>query len=293
MKCAIIIPFLNEASYLPTFLASMDRQTRRPDLLVLVDDGSTDASADAACQFAEHRSWVSYLRRPPQTKGKDRLNDAPEFRAFLWAYAMLDGDFDVVAKMDGDLDLAPTHVEQILDVLAKRDDVGMAGCWLYAEGEDGQLYREPHPAHHVRGPTRFYRRTCLDAIQPLPIGHSWDCADEVRARDRGWKTVSIALDGKPTVHLRPTGNHDGRLRAFARWGRGAHFAGAHPLGVLAGGAVRMRQRPRVIGGVAFVVGWAAAGLERTERAPADVRRAYRREQVRRLTRMRSDLEEQR
>jgi polyisoprenyl-phosphate glycosyltransferase len=40
-----IVPFLNEEEFLSVFLESIERQTRRPDRLVLVDDGSTDGSA--------------------------------------------------------------------------------------------------------------------------------------------------------------------------------------------------------------------------------------------------------
>ena len=52
MRILAIVPVLNEAPFLPRFLASVAHQTRPPDRLVLVDDGSTDNSYEIAREFA-------------------------------------------------------------------------------------------------------------------------------------------------------------------------------------------------------------------------------------------------
>ena len=44
MVLAVVVSFLNESKYLPTLLDSIQAQSRPPDELVLVDDGSTDGS---------------------------------------------------------------------------------------------------------------------------------------------------------------------------------------------------------------------------------------------------------
>ena len=66
MKLAVIVSFLNEERYLPTLLASIERQTRPPDELLLVDDGSSDGSHALAAGFAERHEYARALRRPPQ-----------------------------------------------------------------------------------------------------------------------------------------------------------------------------------------------------------------------------------
>lgn len=45
---SVIIPFFDEAEYLPATIASLGAQTRRPDRLLLVDNASTDGSAGIA-----------------------------------------------------------------------------------------------------------------------------------------------------------------------------------------------------------------------------------------------------
>lgn len=284
MRCLVIVPFLDEAELLPRFLASLDAQTRRPERVVLCDDGSTDASPEIVAGFAAEREWATVVRRPPRDPGRDRLQGAPELVAFLWALEQVDKPWDVVVKMDADLELAPEHFATVLAAFGADPRLGMAGTYLATLDAAGEPVVEPHPAHHVRGPSRFYRRACFEAISPIPVMLGWDGSDEVRARARGWETRSIELPGRPTVHLRPTGLHDGRLRAHVRWGLCAYAVGTHPFGVVASGMLRSRTSPRVLGGAAFVYGWIDAAARRAPRAPADIRRAKRREDARRMRR---------
>lgn len=48
---SIVIPYYNEASFLPRTLASIVSQTERPRELILVDNGSTDGSAAIAKEY--------------------------------------------------------------------------------------------------------------------------------------------------------------------------------------------------------------------------------------------------
>jgi hypothetical protein len=290
LTCLTLVCLLNEEGYVERFLESMGRQTRYPDRLVLVDDGSTDRSVEICTAWAAERPWASVAQRPKRPPSKDRLASAPEFLAFKEALAQFEGDEDVVVKMDADLELAPHHFETVMDELERDPGLGMCGTYLTIHVPGGRTEVEPHPAHHVRGPTRFYRRACWDDIAPIPTLIGWDGADEVRARIKGWTTRSLTISDPPTFHLRPTGQHDGRVRAFARWGEVTYAIGAHPLGVLAGGLIRMRQRPRVIGGIAYVAGWVIARVKRMPRFPEDIRRASREENLQRLRSGRSNLE---
>src|SRR2546430_15578985 len=71
VRLAVVVSFLNEARYLPTLLASMARQTRPPDVLLLVDDGSEDESAQIAEAFAAEHGFARVIRRPPRPRERD------------------------------------------------------------------------------------------------------------------------------------------------------------------------------------------------------------------------------
>jgi biofilm PGA synthesis N-glycosyltransferase PgaC len=282
MKLAVIVPFLNEARFLPRFLGSIERQTRLPDRLVLVDDGSWDGSGDMAAAFAARHPWTVALRRSPRAREADRLAGASELRSFQRGVALLDEPWDVVAKLDADLELSSRHFECLLRELAADARLGVAGAVLSEVADDGSAIRIPVPRRHVRGATKFYRRECYEEIQPIPAHLGWDTIDEVKARQAGWRTESFELPGGDTLHLRPTGQHDGRLRAYRRWGECAWGYGAHPGWVLLGAVKRGTLRPYVLGGGLYAFGYTAAALRRMPRVERDVRSVVRREEARQV-----------
>jgi poly-beta-1,6-N-acetyl-D-glucosamine synthase len=282
MRIVTIVSFLDEERHLPRLLASLASQTRFPDELLLVDDGSSDASGRIAEEFAADRDGVRVLRRPPHPAGRDRLAGAHELLAFQWALAQATPGWDVVAKVDADLEFTPRSFEFIEQAFERDAALGMAGAYLSAAADDGTLRREPQRVEHVRGPNKFYRRQCYEEIGPLPAHLGWDTMDQIRAAMRGWRTASLEMPDGEVVHLRPVGSHDGRLRAWRRWGTCAWGYGEHPLHVLALAARRAGERPRVLGALNYVVGWGVAGLRRAPRAEPELRAYVRREQMQRM-----------
>ncbi len=283
MRMLIVAPFRDEATFLPRFLRSLERQTRRPDRLVLVDDGSADDSAALARAFAERHAWATLLARPRRPAGRDRLARAAELAAFQWALARADdGAAELVGKLDADLELTPGTFAALEAAFAADPRLGISGALLSVRDADGTTRRERCPPGHVRGATKLYRRACLEAIAPVPAILGWDTIDEAAARLHGWRTASMAIPGGDPLHLRPTGAASGLLRAQRRWGTCAWAIGAHPAWVALSALRRAGERPRVLSGAAFAAGWALAPLRGVPRADAAVRRQVRREQRSRL-----------
>src|SRR3954452_14871015 len=84
LRIAVIVPFLNEADHLPVLLDSLAAQERRPDRLLLVDDGSEDGSASIAAGFVPAHPYARLLRRPPRGSEPDRMARANEWRGVTW-----------------------------------------------------------------------------------------------------------------------------------------------------------------------------------------------------------------
>ncbi|MGI8622130.1 MAG: glycosyltransferase family 2 protein [Solirubrobacteraceae bacterium] len=285
MRIATVVCFLNEANGLGRVLTALEAQSRPPDRLLLVDDGSTDASPELADAFAARVAYARTVRRPARPPAADRLAEAAELRAFQAALAQLDGEYDVIAKLDADIVLTPEVIAAVENAFAADPELGITGPYLSVTTPTGTSVRERCPQYHVRGAVKFYRGKCLDQIAPLPPILGWDTIDEVGARLNGWRTGSFAAPGGDPVHLRPTGAHDGHLRAFYRWGACAYAIGDHPAWLVLGALRRGTDRPWGAGGLAYLAGWAAARSRRAPRAQPEVRAHARREQVGRLRRL--------
>jgi len=284
MRILAIVPFLNEQTHIGRFLDSLAAQERIPDRLLLIDDGSTDGSPEVAAAFAARHPWAELHRRPARAPSRDRLAGGSAVRAFTWGLEQADDPWDIAVKMDADLALTPDVFAEIERRFVADPRLGMAGPYLSVTTDSGARVRQRCPAHHVEGPTKFYRRACYEQIGPLPAMLGWDTIDEIRAQMRGWETWSFAMPAGDPEHLRAMGSHDGRLRGFRRWGSCAYGYGEHPLHVLLVGMQKMRDRPRVLGGVHYVAGWMMAALRRMPRAEPELRAWVRREQLRRIRR---------
>jgi poly-beta-1,6-N-acetyl-D-glucosamine synthase len=282
LRLVAIVSFLDEERVLPTFLDSIVAQTRPPDRLLLVDDGSRDGSAELAEAFARRHAFATALRRRVRPAAADRLSAAAELRAFTWALGILDEPWELVAKLDADLSL-PTDTLAAVEARFRDDPgLGIAGPRLLSVDAAGRDVSHRTRREHVEGAVKFYRGACLEQIAPIPPILGWDTIDEVRARMRGWRTAGDLLEQNPVLHLRPMGARDGPVRAHRRWGACAYAYGEHPLYALAMGVRQVPQRPRIVGGLSYVAGWALAALRRAPRAEPELRAYVRRAQLQRL-----------
>jgi poly-beta-1,6-N-acetyl-D-glucosamine synthase len=282
MRIAVIVVFLDEQEHLGTLLKSIAAQRRPPDRLLLVDDGSTDRSSTIAEDFASVHGYATLLRRPARTPGKDRLASASVWVTFAWAVEQLAEPFDVVAKLDADLQLHPALLADIEERFAADPELGLTGPYLSEPQADGSLRRLRGRPEHVNGATKFYRLACYRQVYPLPPLLNLDMVDELKARAYGWRTASFEATGGDPIHLRPMGTRDGVLRGFRRWGAGEYVSGSHPLLILFVGLQRLRDRPPGLGALNYFLGWVLAALRRTPRFPPELRELRRQEQLRRV-----------
>ncbi|HEX4034202.1 MAG TPA: glycosyltransferase family A protein [Solirubrobacteraceae bacterium] len=271
MRLGVIACFLDEETCLPAFLESVAAQTRAPDRLLLVDDGSADGSLGLAREYAATHANTVVLSRPRRPPQRDRLATAAELEAFSWAVEQLDIDWEVVAKLDADLCLSPDMFAELERRLEVDPGLGIVGAVQGLRLADGSVVRERCPPNHVRGSTKFYRRACFEQVYPLSFLLGWDTTDEVRARMSGWRTGSFEMPAGDPVLMRATATRDGVLRGYRRNGVAAYAYGASFRWVLLGALARMREEPRVFGGLSVVQGWLTALLRSHPRADPEQR----------------------
>src|SRR3954463_1960099 len=125
LRMLVVVPFHDEETYIGELLASIDRQTRPPDALLFVDDGSPDRSPAMAAEFAATHDYARVVRRPPREVGRDRLAHGAAVAAFEWALAHVDEPWDVAAKLDADLRLPPSMFATLEHALIAEEGLGM------------------------------------------------------------------------------------------------------------------------------------------------------------------------
>jgi poly-beta-1,6-N-acetyl-D-glucosamine synthase len=280
-RLVVVTPARNEAEHIARLAESIERQTRRPDLWAVVDDDSSDSTLERLAPYASSLPFLRLFDAPPATSvngARDRLAMAAEAVAFNRALRALGPvEFTHIAKLDGDVELPPDYFERVLRAFAESPGLGIAGGAI-SELTAGEWRVTRAPEYHVHGAVKTYSRACFDAIGGIHERLGWDTIDQTYARMRGFETR--LLDDLVVRHHRPSGAAQGVLRGRARHGRCAYVARYGLLWTtLRAGAIAL-DRPRGIGGAAFLGGYLAAALMRQAKVDDPEFRAFVRRELR-------------
>jgi glycosyltransferase involved in cell wall biosynthesis len=279
MKYVLITPAHNEERFITKTLESMVAQTLLPERWIIVNDGSTDKTADIAADFARRFPWIELVHRSPRL---DRHFGAKvhAFNAGLERVGSL--DFDVIGNLDADISFDPDYLEFLIRKFAEDPRLGVAGT-PFTEGEGYDSARDSFEGeNHVAGGCQLFRRRCFEDVggyTPNPAG-GIDWIAVTTARMKGWRTRSFPQ--KRFHHYRPLGTagKSGMAASFS-YGEKDYYLGGSPLWQLFRVAYRTTKRP--LDGLALLVGYCWAAIRRAKRAVTrDLMHFHRREQMNKL-----------
>lgn len=277
----VISPVRNEAAYLPLTIQSMVRQSIRPLLWLIVNDGSTDETARIAEDAARSHPWIRVVNLPDRGY---RKAGGGVVDAFYAGYKLIEAErWDYLVKLDGDMSFDTDYFEKCLREFTMDPSLGIAGGTVCSDRGGGFLEVESpgDPLFHVRGATKIYSAPCWQAIGGLIHAPGWDTLDEVKANMLGWTTRT--LRHVKIIHHRQTGAAYGTWRDRVKSGLANYIAGYHPLFMVCKCVQRLWKRPYVIGGIGlmygFTKGYLAGVSQVQDRA---LIKYFRRQQINRL-----------
>src|SRR5438477_11746095 len=100
MRYVLITPAHNEAAFIEKTLASMVAQTLLPERWVIVDDGSTDSTAEIVGNYVRRFPWMELIQCQ-QRRDRNFAGKVHAFNAGLQRVRNL--EFEVIGNLDGDL----------------------------------------------------------------------------------------------------------------------------------------------------------------------------------------------
>lgn len=130
---SVVIPVYNGLATLDETLRSVRSQTYRDLEIIVVDDGSTDASVALAEGHAREDSRIRILRQANA--------GVAAARNLGWQSAKS----DLIAFVDADDLWAPTKIErQVQTLRAAGDDVALVYCWFARIDGEGRIFEDDH-----------------------------------------------------------------------------------------------------------------------------------------------------
>jgi len=280
MKYVLVTPARNEQAFIAKTLDSMVAQTLLPERWVIVDDGSTDRTAEIVEPYARRHPWIELVRRP---KHLDR-SFAGKVHAFNAGFARLQAlQFDVIGNLDADLSFDPDYLDFLVKKFSEDPKLGVAGTPFIENGYDSA--RDSFEGqNHVAGGCQLFRRECFQEIGGyLPNragGVDWIAV--TTARMKGWKTCSFPE--KRFHHYRSLGTAErNKLKASFSYGEKDYYLGNSPIWEMFRVSYRMIKPPFVIEGMALFCGYSSAAIRRINRPVSpELMRFHRAEQMKKL-----------
>jgi glycosyltransferase involved in cell wall biosynthesis len=215
MNYYIVIPAYNEEAFIALTLQSLVSQTVLPKKVVVVNDNSTDKTAEIVLAFAKDNQFITLVNK---TSEAIHLPGSKVIQAFHKGFETLDDNYDVIVKLDGDLIIPNNYFETILNIFKNDPTVGMAGGFAYIEKNGEWILENLTDKDHIRGAFKAYRKECFLQIGNLKPAMGWDTVDELLSKFYNWKVVTDA--SLIIKHLKPTGANYNKA---ARYKQGESF----------------------------------------------------------------------
>lgn len=235
----------NEEQYIEHAIRSVLRQSVHPLSWHIVDDGSTDRTAEIIRDYSEAHPFIRLVSGRP---GQERSFGA-QYRAINNAYGLAQAlTFGFVGVQDADIAVErDDYYEQVLKEFSADERLGIAGGYIFERKHEHWQPRPANSPDSVAGGIQMFRRTCFDQIggySPLLFGGE-DWLAQIDARREGW--TARALPDLAAHHYRPTSSADGRIKGLFRLGMMDGSFGSHPLFEVFKCARRVREDPLVLG----------------------------------------------
>lgn len=213
MKILIIIPAHNEEKNIFYCLKSLEQQTFEDFKVVVVNDGSTDKTAEIAKEFISKNPNFELLNLE-KSEHQPGAKVVRTFNAGLKSQSLT--TFDIICKFDADIIFPQNYLKKISEVYTINPKAGMVSgivkikksvfekdlAFDFQDEKRQWQFENLSSKDHVRGPVKSYRKQCLDDMNGLRTVLGWDNIDVMLAQKHGWEVVTVkALWVK---HLRPT-----------------------------------------------------------------------------------------
>lgn len=245
------MPAYNEEQYIGTTLASVVQQTRLPKAIYVVNDGSVDRTENIIKQYVDQFQWINLINHG---KKAGHSPGAKVIRAFYLGYQQIQEEFDVIVKLDADLELPNDYFEKVMSYFETDSKIGICGGTLIIQRKGKWIIEHISDHDHVKGPTKSYRKECFKDIGGLLPSVGWDTVDELLAQYHGW---TVKADKQLQVkHFRHMGGESGPVKHKMKIGNGMYRM-RYGLWIAITSALKTGylNKPHLTSGIAVMRGW--------------------------------------
>jgi len=276
-KYLLVTPAKNEETNLPEVSKSVIRQKLKPELWIIVDDGSTDGTPHILEDLQVSCSWIQSIRLPPR----------PRDITFHYSYVCKQGfdyaleycrennlEFEYIGLLDADTVLEENYFGILLAEFEKDNSLGIVSGGIYYD-TDGKLSLEMTTKKLPRGTGRIWRKECFLETGGYQVEPSPDSISNIKALLRGWRLMQY--DDVIQIQKRKTSAANGLWSGYIKNGWMAYYLGKNPFIALLNVLYFSVKSPYYTG-AAYFWGYFSSAIRREKQIKDPEIRAYYRNQ---------------
>ena len=247
-KVVVVSSVRNEEKYIEQLLESLLKQTIKPELIVITDDGSTDKTTKIIKSFK--KKGVHLIHRPGRVGGPSMLGTPMMAIPFNLGFNYIRENkiyYDFVMVVGADNYYEEDYIEKMIQKF--RDDPLL----MVASGHQGEATN----IDHARGGGRLIRKefwTQFGAQYPFPA-YLWESGINFTAKMKGYK-VRCFYDVKFTARRKSGSDID--MMKYGQTLRAINY----PILISIGRVFRIIQKNGMKSGIRFLAGYFMSPVQR-------------------------------
>lgn len=170
---SILVPVYNVERFLSSALNSIAAQSYNNIEVIIIDDCSSDSTADIAADFCARDSRFRLFRNKNNLQIAESLNKA-----------LVESNGQFIARCDGDDIMAYDRIEKQLEYLRNNPEISLVGCSAIAIDEDDNKIRKfdyPSGSHLLKKLLPYWS----------PVSHIWLATRELYDRLGGYRLQTV------------------------------------------------------------------------------------------------------
>lgn len=263
-KYILLTPAKNEEDNLPDVAGSVIKQTVKPGLWVIVDDGSTDDTSLIIKNLISNYDWIKSVSLPPHARDITFHYAHVCKNGFDYAieYCKENGiNYEFIGLLDADTVVEGKYFEKLINEFKSDRDLGIASGGIYHD-IGGTLQWDKTNENLPRGTGRLWITNCfLDTdgylVEPAP-----DSISNVKTMLDGWKVKQFKHI--VAIQKRLTSSREGLWKGYKTNGWMAYYLNKHPFLVFLNAIYFTTKKPYYTG-IAFLYGYLISVLKKREK----------------------------
>lgn len=271
----IVTPAKNEEKSLPSTIRSIEEQTVKPVVWVIVDDGSTDNTPKIIEDVKKKHDWILSIRLK-EGKRDLKIHYASVCKTgFGIAISYCNEnkiEYEYVALVEADMILKKAYFENLINEFEQDPKLGIASgsVWFCINGKETQLELREDLAF---GANRLWRKKCFEETGGYMLTHAADSVSNVKAKLSGWKVKQF--EEYKCIQTRMTSSAEGLWKGWRIRGEGSYYFNTPPFFVILRAIRYLFKKPYYVG-LSYFIGYFGSYIKRKEKTDdAEIQHYYR------------------